>query len=43
LYRVGDGLQIAVDETTFGNDSRFCRRSADHNADLRHVVDKAPI
>jgi histone-lysine N-methyltransferase MLL5 len=32
-----------VDEKTYGNDSRFCRRASSHNAELRHVVDKGSL
>lgn len=43
FYQLGDLLEIAVDEKTYGNDSRFCRRSNNFNAELRHVVDKGSL
>ena len=43
FYQLGDLLEIAVDEKTYGNDSRFCRRSSNFNAELRHVVDKGSL
>ena len=43
FYHLGDLLEIAVDEKTYGNDSRFCRRSSNFNAELRHVLDKGSL
>ena len=43
FYQLGDLAEIAVDEKTYGNESRFCRRSANFNAELRHVVDKGSL
>lgn len=43
FYQLGDYLEIALDEKTYGNDSRFCRRSVNHNAELRHVLDKGSL
>ncbi|QQP38099.1 Lysine (K)specific methyltransferase 2E [Caligus rogercresseyi] len=37
-------LEIVVDGKTYGNDSRFCRRSGSTpNAELKHVVDKGSL
>jgi hypothetical protein len=43
FYQLGDMLEIALDEKTYGNDSRFCRRSTNFNAELRHIVDKGSL
>ena len=43
FYQLGDILEIALDEKTYGNDSRFCRRSTNFNAELRHIVDKGSL
>ncbi len=43
LYRLGDALEICLDGRTYGNDARFCRRSSNPNAELRHVVDKGSL
>ena len=40
FYKLGDILEICLDGKTYGNDGRFCRRSAAHNAELRHIIDK---
>ena len=40
FYKLGDILDICMDGKTYGNDGRFCRRSATHNAELRHIIDK---
>lgn len=44
FYSMGDLLEICLDGKTYGNDGRFCRRSAaSHNAELRHVIDKGSL
>ena len=43
FHKLGDGLEICLDGKTYGNDSRFCRRSNNYNADLKHVVDKGSL
>jgi hypothetical protein len=43
FYQLNDTTEIAVDEKTYGNDSRFCRRSANYNADLKHIIDKGSL
>ncbi|XP_040573579.1 uncharacterized protein [Lepeophtheirus salmonis] len=44
FYRISEFLEIVVDGKTYGNDSRFCRRSStNHNAELKHVVDKGSL
>jgi hypothetical protein len=43
FYHVGDVLEICLDGKTYGNDGRFCRRSAAYNAELRHVIDKGSL
>ena len=43
FYHLSDNLEICLDGKTYGNDSRFCRRSNDHNAELRHVIDKGSL
>ena len=43
LYHVGDVLEICLDGKTYGNDGRFCRRSATYNAELKHVLDKGSL
>jgi histone-lysine N-methyltransferase MLL5 len=43
FYQLGEIVEIALDEKTYGNDSRFCRRSTNYNAELRHVVDKGSL
>ena len=42
-YQLSDNLEIALDGKTYGNDSRFCRRSTDYNAELKHVIDKGSL
>ena len=42
-YHVGDVLEICLDGKTYGNDGRFCRRSATYNAELKHVLDKGSL
>lgn len=43
FYQLGDILEICLDGKTYGNDGRFCRRSADYNAELRHIIDKGSL
>ena len=43
FYQVGDVLEICLDGKTYGNDGRFCRRSAAFNAELKHVIDKGSL
>ena len=44
FYQLSNSLEICLDGKTYGNDSRFCRRSAnDHNAELRHFIDKGSL
>ena len=43
LLYLGDVLEICLDGKTYGNDGRFCRRSAAYNAELRHVIDKGSL
>ena len=43
FYRLSDSLEICLDGKTYGNDARFCRRAHDHNAELRHVMDKGSL
>merc|ERR1711981_646825 len=44
FYQLSDSLEICLDGKTYGNDSRFCRRSSsDYNAELRHVIDKGSL
>merc|ERR1719188_335658 len=43
FYRLSDSLEICLDGKTYGNDARFCRRAPDHNAELRHVIDKGSL
>ncbi len=44
FYTIGDNLQICLDGKTYGNDGRFCRRSAtSYNAEIRHVIDKGSL
>lgn len=44
FYQLSDSLEICLDGKTYGNDSRFCRRSTnDYNAELRHVIDKGSL
>ena len=40
FYQLSDTLEICLDGKTYGNDGRFCRRSATYNAELKHVIDK---
>lgn len=40
FYKLADNLDICLDGKTYGNDARFCRRSHDWNAELKHVIDK---
>ena len=43
-YQLSGSLEICLDGKTYGNDSRFCRRSSnDYNAELRHVIDKGSL
>ena len=42
-YQLSESLEIVLDGKTYGNDSRFCRRSADYNAELKHVIDKGSL
>ena len=42
-YTLSDNLEICLDGKTYGNDARFCRRSHDFNAELRHVIDKGSL
>merc|ERR1711997_1015619 len=44
FYNLSDSLEICLDGKTYGNDSRFCRRSPnDYNAELRHFIDKGSL
>ena len=44
FYQLSETLEICLDGKTYGNDSRFCRRSAnDYNAELRHFIDKGSL
>ena len=43
FHSLGDVLEICLDGKTYGNDSRFCRRSQAYNAELRHVIDKGSL
>lgn len=43
FYQLSDSLEICLDGKTYGNDSRFCRRSSDYNAELRHCIDKGSL
>lgn len=43
FYQLSDTTEIAIDEKTYGNDSRFCRRSTNYNADLKHIIDKGSL
>ena len=44
FYQLSETLEICLDGKTYGNDSRFCRRSSnDYNAELRHVIDKGSL
>ena len=43
FYQLSDTLEICLDGKTYGNDGRFCRRSATYNAELKHVIDKGKI
>ncbi len=43
FYQLSDTLEICLDGKTYGNDARFCRRSHNHNAELRHVIDKGSL
>merc|ERR1711981_1438542 len=44
FYQLSDSLEICLDGKTYGNDSRFCRRSTnDYNAELKHVIDKGSL
>merc|ERR1712020_355654 len=44
FYQLSDSLEICLDGKTYGNDSRFCRRSPnDYNAELRHFIDKGSL
>merc|ERR1712203_325386 len=43
-YQLSGSLEICLDGKTYGNDSRFCRRSSnDYNAELRHVIDEGSL
>ncbi len=43
FYQLTENLEICLDGRTYGNDARFCRRSHNPNAELRHVVDKGSL
>merc|ERR1711899_474304 len=43
FYHLSDVLEICLDGKTYGNDGRFCRRSATFNAELKHVIDKGSL
>merc|ERR1711935_656022 len=43
FYQLSDTLEICLDGKTYGNDGRFCRRSATYNAELKHVIDKGSL
>ncbi len=43
FHSLTDNLEICLDGRTYGNDARFCRRSHNANAELRHVVDKGSL
>merc|ERR1712193_29086 len=43
FYQLSDIIEICLDGKTYGNDGRFCRRSATHNAELKHVIDKGSL
>ena len=43
FYHLSDVLEICLDGKTYGNDGRFCRRSATFNAELKHVIDKGKL
>lgn len=43
FHRLSDNLDICLDSKTYGNDSRFCRRAKNFNAELRHVIDKGSL
>ncbi|XP_059096306.1 uncharacterized protein LOC131890876 [Tigriopus californicus] len=42
-HKLGDSLEICLDGKTYGNDSRFCRRSPNPNAQLKHVLDRGSL
>jgi len=49
LHRLCPDLEVCVDSKTYGNNSRFCRRSnqmspmTSHNAEVRHHLDKGSL
>lgn len=42
-HKLSDSLEICLDGKTYGNDSRFCRRSPNPNAQLKHVLDRGSL
>ena len=46
-HRLGSDLEVLVDGTTYGNDSRFCRRASpstgESNAVIRHHLEKGSL
>ncbi len=44
FHPLSDSLEVCLDGGTYGNDGRFCRRSANAaNAELRHVIEKGSL